>query len=404
MHFTLSTAAMRMALKTVVKAIPTRSPLAILSNMSVRADCSKQRVSIAATDMHMAVAVALSAQVADDGESLLHHKSVVRSLRGVKASQVTFEFTEGAGKLTTEGGATGIPVADPADYPTLPAPGFKSSRVYAPVLLRLLQQTMFAAATSDESRAMMTGVSLSWDGRKAVAVATDGKQLAKSEGVLLLPGEAPLGSEYGSPKGELVIPVRACRVMADLLLSCERSTVRMNYCDGTLFLWDEDGRFWTSTRLLQGQFPQWERVLVKNESIRFEGLFHAKHFERAIQSIMPAAQHESEKDGSLLVRFSMDGNECHLAAGTTTGKVNVAGKGIFPCVLAANPEYLLNFIEVAATFREPFVSWGVQDDCQAMRFAQGDEFLWILMPIRLRGAEQQPPKSLRGSRSARRVA
>jgi len=233
-------------LRTVGRAVATRTTLPILSGVLVETNESYLR--LAATDLEISIEAFVPASIERSGAIVLpahYFAEIVHRLPGgtveveVQPDQYTVQIRWQRSQFMIHGSA-------PDQFPALPTAGGEPELVFRPELLReLIRQTMFAVS-SDETRPMLTGVQLNLTADTAYAIATDGFRIAYRQGKLL---------EQGTVEEtlSLVIPGRALRELNRLLAAASAS--------GDLFLDKNQVAFKIGetrffSRLLEGEYPR----------------------------------------------------------------------------------------------------------------------------------------------------
>ncbi|MGH2350393.1 MAG: DNA polymerase III subunit beta, partial [Chloroflexota bacterium] len=151
---------------------------------------------------------------------------------------------------------------DPEEFPPIPSAEDRPTiKLGATLLKEMIQQVAFSAA-KDESRPVLAGVNVRVDESKLVMSAADGFRLAKREAAL----------ERGLPeKLDIVIPARALTELARLLGEDDEDvevTVTPNRSQALFRVRSEQGEVNLVSRLLEGQFPDLERVIPKTHTTR----------------------------------------------------------------------------------------------------------------------------------------
>jgi DNA polymerase-3 subunit beta len=125
----------------------------------------------------------------------------------------------------------------------------------------MIQQVAFSAAR-DESRPVLAGVNLRLDETRLVLSAADGFRLSKREAAL----------EQGLPERlDIIIPARALTELARLLDDGDEDvevTVTPNRSQAIFRVRAESGEVILVSRLLEGQFPDLERVIPKTHTTK----------------------------------------------------------------------------------------------------------------------------------------
>jgi DNA polymerase-3 subunit beta len=147
---------------------------------------------------------------------------------------------------------------DAEEFPPIPSADDRPTiRLSAALLKEMITQVAFSAA-KDESRPVLAGVNLRVDEAHLTMSAADGFRLSRREAQL----------ERGLPeKLDIIIPARSLTELARLLGDSEEEvevTVTSNRTQVLFRVRTDQGEVNLVSRLLEGQFPDLERVVPKS--------------------------------------------------------------------------------------------------------------------------------------------
>jgi DNA polymerase-3 subunit beta len=222
------------------------------------------------------------------------------------------------------------------------------------------------SASRDETRPVLTGILVSASGRELRMVATDSYRLSVKETTL----ESELSSAF-----EVNVPARALQELARLAHEEDASlgiSVRQNQ---VLF---EVGRSVLSSRLIDGQFPNYSQLLP--ESFEHELRIAAAELTDVVRRISLLAQ----KNAPLRLAFA----EGELTVSAETPDVGEARESMpvaftgEPLEIGFNPEFLRAGLEA---IEEGDVLLKLISPLRPGLIEAADEsgFLYLIMPIRL---------------------
>ncbi|WP_336762136.1 DNA polymerase III subunit beta [Asaia sp. VD9] len=234
-----------------------RNTIPILANVMLSIEGNLLRLT--ATDMEIAVVEEVAAEGARDGAvtapaSVLYE--IVRKL--ADGSMVELDHGGGDAPLALRAGryATSLNVLPVEDFPSMVAGDLPHEfSIPAAVLRGLVDRTRFAIST-EETRYYLNGiyfhVAKDGDAPKLRAVATDGHRLARVE--------TDLPSGAGDMPG-VIIPRKTVAELRKLLdegagaVQVSLSDTRIQFRVGAVML---------TSKLIDGTFPEYERVIPKN--------------------------------------------------------------------------------------------------------------------------------------------
>lgn len=329
-RFTVGRAALRDALGVLAAVAPRKSNIPALGTLRVEANGD---VRIAATDLEYGAVVRLRRLDGGTGGALaaVPAHALAQHVRRAKGETVAFED---AGHLTTRiDGAASLVGFDPAEWPAVPdVEGAETLAAFdAAELAEALPQVRYAVS-SEVVRYALTGVLLEARGRKAAVVASDGKRLAARTVARL---------DRGRREVRAIVPVFALEAAARLARFAEPGA-RVEYAplgeiNAVLRVGKDAAVF---TRLIDGNFPDWEAVFPSNvgEGFGFDG----RALREAVETVLPAT---SDKTRAVRLRFK--GGRLEVYARTPDvgdARAEIAADGAGEAEAAFNPYYILDWL------------------------------------------------------------
>ncbi len=254
-------------LSIVGRAVSTKTTLPVLNNILLATDTTGEgaRLKLAATNLEISITVWVPAQVLEEGEVTVPSRLLtefVSSLAGQgKESQVQLNLDVPTLTLHVKGGRNDANIKGIAseDFPSLPSITNAANYVTmeSSVLKEAISQVVFAAST-DETRPVLTGIFAKFEGDKVTLAAADSFRLAVRV--------APLASEAANAFSVL-LPSRAMveigRIIAD-----DDSLVEISVtANKSQALFKTDTVHFTSS-LLEGNFPSYQQIIPKSYSTR----------------------------------------------------------------------------------------------------------------------------------------
>ena len=186
-------------LAVVARAVSTRASVQILSGVLLRAE--NGRLHLAATDMELSLRSSFEAQVADEGATVVPGRLLVDLVRLLPASDVIVEQRpeEGVIHITSGSSTASLNTYAAEDFPRLPdLDAVGTFTVPRETLLETVARVL-RSASRDESRPVLTGILVRFEGGSLVMAATDSYRLSVKE--------TPMSGEV--PDLEAIIPARA---------------------------------------------------------------------------------------------------------------------------------------------------------------------------------------------------
>ncbi len=360
----------------VSRAVSPRSTLPVLSNILLKTDEGRLRLS--ATNLELAITTWIGAKVQTEGAITIPARTFSDLISNLANEDVILTLDPNKHVLNVRCGAsnTDIKGIDAEEFPPIPEPDMSNGvPLNVENFKEMIQQVAFAAS-KDDSRPTLTGVSLTTDSNRLTMAATDGYRISVRTSLL---------AEPLSRRIDAIIPARALtelsRIAADgeetLLMSfpAERGQVIFHMKDVELV-----------SQLIEGSFPDYKAIIppsFKTQTIlSTSGLLSAcKQAEIiardssyvATLDIQP--QSEGEKPASLEITAQSE------QTGSADILVDASIEGT-PLLVAFNVLYLREVLEVIKT---PNVVLETNSaNSPGMIYPVGDEyFKHIIMPMHL---------------------
>ncbi len=250
MKFTITREKLQEGLLAVGPSIPAKTTLPVLSNILLEA--RKDGLRLSGTDLDIAVATTVAAEVDEEGAITLPAKKLTEIARELPSSPVRVT-SAGEQRAQVECGKSkfrllGLPRDE---FPSFPHVKFDTPwRIAAKDLHKLISHVAFATST-EESRPILNGVL--WDLRKdrMRMVATNGHRLAKMD--------VPLAEEGGAAPAELIVPPKALEQIRRLF--APEAIVEIAKSENHLGFRSEGTQVFT--RLIEGPYPNYEQVIPR---------------------------------------------------------------------------------------------------------------------------------------------
>ena len=246
-------------LSTVGRAVGTRSTLPILSNVLLMTDNGRLRLS--ATNLDMGITAWIGASVEEDGGLTVPARTLSDLINTLSPERVDLEVSVRTYALHLNCGSTTAKIKgiDSEEFPIIPEPGENDDWLSIPadVLRETISMVAFSAAR-DDSRPILTGVLLNYEGGLITMAAADGFRLAVRE--------VPIETEYYD-SFSLVVPAKTLTELSrispdddeiiDLVLPKDKSQILFHMSNVDI-----------SSQLIDGVFPDYRQIIPTETGTR----------------------------------------------------------------------------------------------------------------------------------------
>jgi DNA polymerase-3 subunit beta len=325
-------------------------------------------LTITGTDLELTIRLTVDVGGDRDGAAVVPARLVGDIVKALPAGAVDVELSDqdDGAEMSISAGRSQFSVRPLSldDYPAQSEPTGEAVTLSAATMAEALHQVVRAAST-DDARAVLTGVLLASDDDGVRMVATDSYRLAVRD----LPDSSVLGSGQ-----KVLIPGRALSELQRIVADVDELTVRFGEREATF----EAGTTRLSTRLIEGEFPNY-RNLLPSSYPNLLTVSKASMLE-AIRRVKILAQ------DSTPVRLGLGGETVELTAitqdvGNAAEEIDASYDGA-EMTVAFNPDYLASGIEAIDA---DDVTLATMDPMKpaVLRGAGQEDYLYLLMPVRV---------------------
>jgi DNA polymerase-3 subunit beta len=351
------------ALGTAGRAVANRGgALPVLSG--VRAELTGNRLELTGSDLDLTIAAAVTVSGDSDGVAVIPAKLAADIVRALEAGAVTFEVTDEEVRITAGRSEFSVRLIPADEFPHLSSPEGDAVTLAAGDFVEALNQVVLAAS-SEDSRPILTGVLLAAEEGGLRLVATDSYRLAVRD----LPGTSVLAEGQS-----VLVPSRALGELARLLGEAEEVTLRLGEREASF----EVGEAKLTTRLIEGEFPNYRGLIPTSHPNRLtvnrNALIDAVRRVRLLAKDSTPVRLVMKPDGLELVAVTQDVGQAHE-------ELDAKFEGT-ELTVAFNPEYLAQGAEVTPGDELTLETIDALKPA-LLRSTESPDFLYLLMPVRV---------------------
>ena len=347
-----------------------KNTIPILANVLIEADGNEVRME--ATDLEVGLRSRCEASVSKSGSLTLPAKKLYEIVKALPETDVRIEQDRNGVKVAADRFDSRMQTMAREDFPTLPESKGPTEALNRDQLRQMIARTQFAI-TGEDTRYYLNGALLIILGDSMSLVATDGHRLA----LVSMSRERPKGRK-ADDELRVILPRKTLSELARLLSEGD-GDVNFEKGENHLFF-DVGGRLLIS-RMIDGQFPAFERVVPKSNDKRVE--FDRDRLTSAVRRVALLSNERSRA-----VRFQMDNGKVEITSSSPEfGEahelivVDYPGPAVQICF---NAQYVLDFLNVVET---DVVSLSLKDEVsQAVMKpvgAEGYDYTYVIMPMRV---------------------
>jgi DNA polymerase-3 subunit beta len=327
---------------------------------------------VAGTDLDLTIRVATTVTGQGDGITVAPGRLVTDIVRALEPGSVSLDADDQEVRISAGRSQFAVRTHAAADFPRLPVPAEEAVTLPVAGLAEALRQVV-RAASSEDTRPILTGVLMAAEASGLRLVATDSYRLAVRD----LPGAGILKEGQ-----KVLVPSRALAELQRLLGAAAPSgeqpagvTLRLGDHDATF----EVGDVRLTTRLIEGEFPNYRQLIPSNyPNVLVVGREAVLDAIRRVKLLV--------RDPTTPVRMALrpDGIELTVITqdwGQASEEVDAKYDGS-EMVVAFNPNYLIDGIEAITSDEVQLETLDALKPA-TIKPTEDSDYLYLLMPVRV---------------------
>jgi len=347
-----------------------KNTIPILANVLMEA--KGEEVRFLATDLEVGLRSKCAASVEKSGALTLPAKKFYEIIKSLPETDVRIAEDKGGVKVAADRFDSRMQTLPREDFPTLPEGGGAATATLPRAALReMVAKTQFAI-TGEDTRYFLNGALFALRPDSMSLVATDGHRLA----LITVPREG-----QASKDGEEIKAILPKKTLGELarLLSEGEGDIRYERGENHLFF-DVGGRMLIS-RMIDGQFPAYERVIPKGNDKHIE--FERDRLTNAVKRVALMSNERSRAVKFQIEKGNVDvtSSSPELGEAKETLSVEYAGPAVQICF---NAQYVLDFLSAVTA---DLVALDLKDEVSQAVLgpvgAEGYEYTYVIMPMRV---------------------
>jgi DNA polymerase-3 subunit beta len=348
-----------------------KNTIPILANVLM--DAKGEEVRFLATDLEVALRSKCAATVVKPGSLTLPAKKLYEIVKSLPETDIRIAEDKNGVKVAADRFDSRMQTLPREDFPTLPeSAGTARATLPRNAVREMVAKTQFAI-TGEDTRYFLNGAQFVLRPESMSLVATDGHRLALVTAAR--DGKAKKGAEE---ENKAILPKKTLGELARLLSEGDGD---IDYERGENHLFFEVAGRLLISRMIDGQFPAYERVIPKGNDKHIE--FERDRLTNAVKRVALLSNERSRA-----VKFQIDKGKVEVTSSspeigeaTETLPVDYSGASLQICF---NAQYVLDFLAAVAT---DVVSLELKDEVsQAVMKpvgAEGYDYTYVIMPMRV---------------------
>jgi DNA polymerase-3 subunit beta len=347
-----------------------KNTIPILANVLI--DAKGNELRLLATDLEVGLRSSCPATVAKGGTITVPAKKFYEIVKSLPETDIRISEEKGGVKVAADRFESKMQTLPKDDFPALPEPGSSASVTLPGATVKeMIAKTQFAI-TGEDTRFFLNGALLVLGSEVMTLVATDGHRLA------LVSAKRDGKGKKDGEESRVILPKKTLGELSRLLAE-DSSDVVFERGENHLFF-QVGGRTLIS-RMIDGQFPAYERVIPKGNDKHIE--FERDRLTNAIKRVALLSNERSRA-----VKIQIDKNKVEVTSSSPdlgeaheTLPVDYTGGAM---QISFNAQYVLDFLAAVAT---DVVALDLKDEVsQALMQpvgADGYDYTYVIMPMRV---------------------
>lgn len=368
MKLVCSQADLERAVTIVSKAITPNTTLPVLNNILLKAEDKKLHFS--ATNLEVAIQFFIPAEVKSEGSITVPAKLLSSYVNLLKDEKLEIELKDGdTVEITSPSSHTKMKGINANEFPVIPKVEKENTfKVPTKDLETAISQTVFAAS-SNTSRPVLSGVLFDVKKDKVKVVATDSYRLAEKTITLKEPTDVEI---------ECIVPAKTVMELGKILSRETGEDVELSVSKNQILFVAGDVKL--MSRLIEGKFPPYEKVVPKETKTKLEVLDEA--LANVVRRVSLFAR---ENNNSIKISATNDGKMMVSTDETRVGEekaeldITMTGENN---KIALNAQYLLDVLNYIQSDK---IQMEIDDKLSpaVVRPVKEKDYVYIIMPLKV---------------------
>ncbi len=349
-----------------------KNTIPILANVLIETD--GDQVKLLATDLEVGLRSRCQASVSKKGSLTLPAKKLYEIIKALPETDVRIEEDKSGVKVAADRFDSRMQTLPREDFPTLPdGTGSYTATLPRDVVKHMVAKTQFAI-TGEDTRYFLNGALFIQRSDSMSLVSTDGHRLA----LITVPRDKARSRAKSDDEERVILPRKTLLELGKLLSEGEGD---IQYERGENHLFFEVGGRLLISRMIDGQFPAFERVIPKGNDKRVE--FDRDRLTSAVKRVALLSNERSRA-----VKFQIDKGKVEIASSSPefgeAKEVVMVDYTAAPVTICFNAQYVLDFLgavesdSIGLEFKDE-MSQAVMKPIGA----EGYDYTYVIMPMRV---------------------
>src|SRR5262245_38677682 len=347
-----------------------QTTIPILANALM--DAKGEELTMLATDLEVGLRSKCAATIAKGGSVTLPAKKFYEIVKSLPDTDIRIADDKNGVKISADHFESRMQTLPREDFPALPEPGGAAqTTLQRSAVKEMVSKTQFAI-TGEDTRYFLNGALFVLRPGDMSLVATDGHRLA-------LVSMTRNGGTKSADETKAIFPKKTLGELARLLMEGEGED--LSYERGENHLFFNVGERLLISRMIDGQFPAYERVIPKANDKHIE--FERDRLTNAVKRVALLSNERSRAVKIQIDKGKVDVTSSSPDLGEARETLAVDYSGA-PMQICFNAQYVIDFLAAVTC---DIVSLDLKDEVsQAVMKpvgAEGYDYTYVIMPMRV---------------------
>lgn len=347
MQIEVQQSVLKAGLAAVSRAVAAKSPMTALMMVFFDANAELGKLRIAGTDLKLSVEYTVDCAVQQGGTALLPEKLLRDLVSNLSDGVISLKTVNNTVVMKSGRQTMNIAAGEPADFPTLPSVSAEQRVVFdRAVFAHAVGRIAGCAAAPESGRPVLEGVFFDRSGDLVTLTATDGMRLSSQSVPVQVEGDWT----------DVLIPATSLQEVARISAGSEFVAMQAAKAHVAFHLKNRDAEIVVSSRIIDGKYPDWRRVVAHAESAKNPAVFSVQRNQlmTAIRLAVPFAQNDHRRvslnirpEESVIVVSAKGGD-----VGTSESAVAAefeTGHDVQPFTVSAAAVFLIDVLNALST-------------------------------------------------------
>ena len=357
-------------INSVINGVASKTTMPVLEGILIQTN--DKEVKLTTYDLEIGIEYIIECDVEEQGNTVVNAIMFSEIIRKLPDTDITITVNDNnLLVIECEGSLYKLATMNPDEFPELPRISVDNSiEIEQNLLKNMIRKTIFAVS-NEENRPIFTGCLFEVKDNKLNVVAVDGYRLAIKSNLL----------NSKSNDFSVVIPGKTLNEINKIILDSFDS-IKIGVSKNQALFEMENCKI--VTRLLDGEFLNYSNAVPQNWETRIR--VNKNNIQNCFERIILISASSIEKEKKYPVKISIEIGKVTISCTNQTGDakeeiyVTTEGKNL---EAGFNPRYFLDALKVIDD-EEVYIDFGTNISPCIIRPIEGDEYTYMILPIRMK--------------------